>query len=82
MMILWTNGPLIKIWMQLMGHANRATVPFCTGMYGRLTPNGSPEEMEEIVCPCLSDSRSEGIAGLRPRLVCHCGNQFAAKGLG
>jgi hypothetical protein len=49
MMILWTNGLLIKSWMRLLGPANRATTTSCTGMYEALTPNGSIDEIESIV---------------------------------
>jgi hypothetical protein len=47
MMILWTNGLLIKSWMQPMGRANGATTNFCATMYGHSTLNGSPEEIED-----------------------------------
>jgi hypothetical protein len=56
MMILWTNGPLIKGWTCRWGCENDATT-FFSGIYGDLIPNGSIEEMKSTVCFASSDSR-------------------------
>jgi hypothetical protein len=70
MMILWTNGLLIKSWMQPMGRANGATTNFCATMYGHSTLNGSPEGIEgSSTSPYRAAVSASGQAGQPRRVV-------------